>query len=56
MAISAAKLFLFLMIIMLYGLSGATDVPAFALTFVFLYFIYSAFEISVLTKHFRDKN
>lgn len=50
--VSALKLFLFMIIILAYALADKANVLAFATNFLFLYFIYTAFEIIISYKKF----
>jgi hypothetical protein len=54
MAVSGAKLFLYLIIITIYMLLNRQSAPAFVLQFLICYFMYSAFEVYKLFRMSKD--
>ena len=54
MAVTGIKLFLFLLIILVYCLLNRTNAINFAIGFFVLYFLFSAFEVIALMRHFRQ--
>lgn len=55
MAATGLKLLIYFFVILIYLLLRREDAVGFTLTFLFLYFCFSAFEVSVLLKHFKKK-
>ncbi len=53
MALSASKLFLYLMVIVIYALLKGKAALGFVILFLVLYFLYSIFEVVTLLKHFK---
>lgn len=53
MALSATKLFLYLMVIVIYALLKGKAALGFVILFLVLYFLYSIFEVVTLLKHFK---
>lgn len=47
---SSLRLFFYLMILIAYGLLNREDAPAFFLTFLLFYFIFTATEVSIVVK------
>lgn len=56
MAITGIKLFSYLIIIMIYGLLKGEAALGFVILFLVFYFLYSAFEVASLLKHFKKTN
>jgi hypothetical protein len=53
MALSGAKLFVYLMVIVIYALLKGKEALGFVILFLVLYFLYSIFEVVTLLKHFK---
>ena len=53
MAVSGAKLFVYLMVIVIYALLKGKAALGFVILFLVLYFLYSIFEVVTLLKHFK---
>jgi hypothetical protein len=53
MALSGAKLFVYLMVIVIYALLKGKAALGFVILFLVLYFLYSIFEVVTLLKHFK---
>ncbi|MDO9185749.1 MAG: hypothetical protein Q7W13_07040 [Bacteroidia bacterium] len=53
MALSATKLFVYLMVIVIYALLKGKAALGFVILFLVLYFLYSIFEVVTLLKHFK---
>lgn len=53
MAITGIKLFLYLIIILIYGMLKGKAALGFILLFLIFYFLYTAFEIGALLRRFR---
>lgn len=56
MGASGAKLFLFLMMIIIYAFINKANAVAFALCFFFFYIFYTVFEVSIAYKQFGNLN
>lgn len=54
MGITGIKLFVYLIIITLYALLKRQEALGFTLLFLLLYLLYSAFEVIMLLRHFRN--
>ena len=55
MGSTGIKLFVNLIIILIYGLNNKRGAIPFALAFLIIYFLFTFFEISQLLKHFKTK-
>ena len=55
MAITGVKLMTYLMIILIYALFKGKAALGFIMIFLVLYFLYTAFEVITLLKHFQKK-
>lgn len=53
MVLSATKLFVYLMVIVIYALLKGKAALGFVILFLVLYFLYSIFEVVTLLKHFK---
>jgi hypothetical protein len=53
MGITGMKLFAYLIIILIYGLTNREGAQGFIICFLLSYFLYSGFEVVTLTKHFK---
>ncbi len=56
MAASGIKLFLSLIVIVIYAFTRKTGVIPFALLFIFQYFLFTGFEVSLLLKQLKSKS
>lgn len=56
MVATALKLFSYLIIILVYALIKREAALGFVMLFLVMYFLYSAFEVVVLLKHFKKGN
>lgn len=54
MAVTGIKLFLFMIILLVYCLLNRTNAIPFAIGFLVLYFLFSAFEVTALIRNFRN--
>lgn len=55
MGVTGIKLFLNLIVIVIYGLTHKSSAVSFALMFVFIYFIFTFFESAQLIKNIKQK-
>lgn len=53
MGMTAMKLFVYLIIILAYGLSNRETAQGFIICFLITYFFYSVFEVVTLMRHFK---